>query len=90
MASAHIEIVGNETRSAGQLRRFIDSLQNIVDDVDKLKAVYDQAALGADWDGLAVLLGTTAANAEAIYNLIGSVQTELHGTFTGQFLSRLG
>ena len=100
MASAHIEIVGSISRHNRQLRNFVDQLQNIVDEVDQIKATYDQLALGGDWDALATALSHSsdelypfnidATNAETIYNLIGSVQGELGGTFITQVLGRLG
>lgn len=96
MASAHIEINGTATRLNAELRRFIDQLQEVADKVDEIKATYDQLALGSDWAALADALGFSDAdadretNAEAIYNILGSAQTELHATFISQLLSRLG
>jgi hypothetical protein len=87
MASAYIDI-GTSTRQSSETRAAIDSLQSVVDRFDQLKALFDQAALGGDWASLAALLGVSAANAEAIYNLFGSATTELHGTFTSQLLAR--
>ena len=90
MATAHIEVVSTASRLGTDVRTLITQLQRVVDDVDKVKAVSDQVALGGDFAALAAKLGTTAAEAEAVYNLIGSVATELHGTFITQTLSRLG
>ncbi len=90
MASAHIEVNGTQTRHNGQLRAHIDAIQRVVDESDRLKAMMDQAAAGQDWASLATLLGVPAADAEALYNLIGSSNGELHGPFTAQLLSRAG
>lgn len=95
MASAHINIEGNSTRLNRELRQFVDRLQQIVDDAGKMKATYDQLALGEDWIALRDALGLEPdANGEAdattIYNLFGSVNSELGGTFIAQLLSRLG
>ena len=92
MASAHIELTGNETRLAGQFRSFVDRLQAVVEDAAKHKAVMDQAAAGPDWPGLRAAYGfATDADAEAAYNLLGSVNTTLAGdAFVAQLLSRLG
>lgn len=92
MASAHIELTGTETRLAGQFRSFVDRLQALVEDAAKHKAVMDQAALGADWPGLRAAYGFASdADAEAAYNLLGSVNTTLAGdAFIAQLLSRLG
>lgn len=92
MASAHIELTGTETRLAGQFRSFVDRLQALVEDASKHKAVMDQAALGADWPGLRAAYGFASdADAEAAYNLLGSVNTTLAGdAFIAQLLSRLG
>lgn len=90
MATAHIEVVSTASRLGADVRTLITQLQRVVDDVDKIKAISDQVALGGDFAALAAKLGTTTAEAEAVYNLIGSVATELHGTFITQTLSRLG
>jgi tRNA A37 N6-isopentenylltransferase MiaA len=99
MASAHIEVVGAAGRHNRALREFLEQLQRTQDQVDRLKATYDQLALGSDWVALAEALSHTdptyahnidATDAETIYNLIGSVQTELHGTFITHVLGRLG
>lgn len=92
MASAHIELTGNETRLAGQFRSLVDRLQDVVQDAAQHKAVMDQAASGADWAGLRAAYGFGSdADAEAAYNLLGSVNTTLStDAFIAQLLSRLG
>lgn len=92
MASAHIELTGNETRLAGQFRSFVDRLQGVVQDAAQHKAVMDQAASGADWAGLRAAYGFASdANAEAAYNLLGSVNATLASdAFIAQLLSRMG
>jgi len=90
MATAHIEVVSTASRLGADVRTLITQLQRVVDDVDKVKAISDQVALGGDFAALAAKLGTSPEEAEAVYNLIGSVATELHGTFITQALSRLG
>lgn len=88
--SAHIEVTGSATRLNGHLRQFVDRLQAIQDDADQLKAVFDQAALGGDFAGLGSALGIDADSAEIVYNLFGSVNTELNAAFINQLLARLG
>ncbi len=90
MATAHIEVVSTASRLGADVRTLITQLQRVVDDVDKVKAISDQVALGGDFAALAAKLGVTTDEAEAVYNLVGSVATELHGTFITQTLSRLG
>jgi len=90
MASAYIEINRSTPRLAGQTGSAIDQLQNVVDEFERLKAIFDQAAMGSDWVTLGAQLGVSAANAEAIYNLWGSATTELNATFISQLLSRCG
>lgn len=91
MASAHIEINGTATRHNAQLRGFIDRLQQLVEDAARLKAVFDQAALGEDWEAMGNLLGVSAGDAQTIYNLFGSAQGELAAdAFVAQLLSRMG
>lgn len=90
MASSHIEVVSTASRLGADVRSLIAQLQRVVDDCDKVKAIADQVAMGGDYAALATKLGVTADEAEAVYNLLGSVATELHGAFIAQTLSRLG
>lgn len=89
MASAHIKI-DKGTQHSQQLREFVDELYAVQEQARRLKAVFDQAALGEDWEALGLLLGITAGEAETVYNLMGSVKTELEATFITQVLGRLG
>lgn len=90
MASAHIEIVSTASRTGADMRGFIGQLQQVTDDAARIKGILDQVALGSDWQALADRLGTTAADAETVYNLFGSVAVELSAPFIAQFLQRLG
>ena len=91
MASAHIAINGTSGRHNQQVRRLVDDLVSVRQRAEQLKAVFDQTALGGDWPALAALLGIeSAADAEAIYNLLGSVVTELNGPFIEQMTGRVG
>lgn len=87
MASAYIDI-GTATRQSGETRSAISQLQNVVDEFDRLKGMFDQAALGEDWTALGALLNVTPENAQTVYNLWGSAGTELHATFITQLLGR--
>ncbi len=91
MASAHILINGTGSRHNRLLREFVDDLVAVRNDAIQLKAVFDQAALGGDWQALATLLdiGSTE-DAQAVYNILGSVVGELNGPFIGQMTGRLG
>lgn len=89
MASAHILVTSGSQHSA-QLRDFVDELYQVQDKARRLKATYDQAALGGDWTALAALIGVSDEDAQAVYNLLGSVSTELQATFITQMLGRLG
>jgi hypothetical protein len=90
MASAHIEVTATASRLGADIRALITELQRCVDSCDKSKAIADQVALGSDWASLATKLGTSQVDAESVYNLLGSVSTELHATFITQALARLG
>lgn len=90
MASAHIKVNGTGTRHNMELRRFVDGLRATQNEARRLKDVFDQAALGGDWEALGLLLDVTPGEAETIYNLMGSVKTELDGAFISQVLGRLG
>lgn len=91
MASAHIAINGTGSRHNKQVREFIDDLVDVRNRAIQLKAVLDQAALGGDWAALAVVLDVAdVEDAEAVYNLLGSVVTELNGAFIAQLTGRAG
>ncbi len=90
MASTHIEIVATASRLGSDARQFISQLQAVQDAVDKLKAIADQVAFEGDYAALGTKFGLNAADAETVYNILGSVRAELHATFIEQTLSRLG
>jgi hypothetical protein len=91
MASAHILITGTATGHNRQLREMVDRLIRVGDEAERLKATFDQAALGGDWAALAELLGIESVqDAEVVYNLLGSVVTELNAPFITQLRGRLG
>ena len=90
MTSAYIDITSTASRQSAQTRSAIDQLQSVVNQFDELKAMFDQVALGGDWTTLGGLLGVTATEAEAVYNLWGSAVTELHATSITQLLARVG
>lgn len=92
MANNHIELTGSETRLAAQFRSFVDRLQTLKDDAASLKAISDQAAASSDWAGMRAVFGFASdADAQAAYNLLGSVNTTLStDVFIAQMLSRLG
>ena len=81
-------------RTAGELasnvRSAVDRMQTVKEDFISQKAAMDQIAAGGDWDSLATALGCTAAEAEAVYNLYGSVCAgPLVDAFLVQLISRL-
>ena len=88
MASAHIQINGTGSRHKQKLRQFVDELIAVKNEATNLKATFDQAALGGDWATLLDIAGE--GDAEAVYNLLGSVVTELNAAFITQMTSRLG
>lgn len=94
MASTHILITGTAGDLSADVRSFVDRLTALVDDGVNIKAVMDQVAAGGDWTTLVTYLGLSgdnaAANAEAVYNMLGSVNTELAGPFIAQLTSRCG
>lgn len=91
MASAHILINGVNSQHNQQLRALVDELVRVRNRARQLKDVFDQTALGGDWPALAELLGLeSATDAETIYNLLGSVVTELAGESITQMCGRLG
>ena len=81
MASAHIQINGTGSRHNQKLRQFVDELIAVKNEAGNLKAAFDQAAL-LDIAG--------EGDAEIVYNLLGSVVTELNAVFITQMTGRLG
>ena len=91
MATQHIQIKPGASPYASDLLGLIRTLQSVVDTSRRLKATGDQIAFGGDWAALAAYLGTTAAEAEAVYNLLGSVTNTLTtDAFIAQLLARCG
>lgn len=91
MASTHILISGSATPHNAQLRQHIDSLQRLVTENARLKAVFDQASTGSDWAGLGTLLGISAGDAETVYNLFVGMKQDMDNDLAiPQYLSRLG
>jgi hypothetical protein len=91
MASSHILISGSATPHNAQLRSHIDALQRLINESNRIKAVFDSASLGSDWTGLGELLGVSAEDAEVVYNLFVGVKNEMDGDLSiPQYLSRLG
>lgn len=95
MASQHISIVGSESRMAGKVRSAVDEVRRCVETVDRLKDTLDQIASGADWAALALSLGWTdtadnRADAEVVYNLLGSAKAKLDDAAVSALTDRLG
>jgi len=90
MASQHIEIPSTASRLSTDVRSAIDRLEALQSDWQEIKNILDQVAYGDDYASLATALGVSEADAETIYNLWGSANTELHATFLTQVQARLG
>ena len=90
MASTHIDIVAGASPQGNEVLQAVRQLQSTADLFAKLKTVFDQIAFGNDWDAVAAKLGTSSADAETVYNLLGSVNSALSVPDVVQFLSRLG
>lgn len=92
--TTHIEISASASRFGAQMRSLVEQLRAAQNAAQACKDISDQLAFGGDWATLAAYLGLSGENAQAdaqaVYNLLGSVNTELHGAFAAQFLSRLG
>lgn len=90
MSTAHIEITGTASRLSSDVRQAVDQLEALQNKFGDIKAIMDQVAMDGDWEALATKLGTSVADAEAVYNLWGSANLEIGGTFLTQLQSRLG
>jgi len=90
MASQHIEIKGNETRLAGELRSFIDQLRHVMNTHGKLLAVLDEAYTGNDANGLSVALGLPSADAVTVRLYLDAIKDEINAAQLITFVNRLG
>jgi len=90
MKSEHILLTGLGSTHQGQLRNSIDTGQRWLDDLKRLKGIYDKVTVGGNWEELGVLLGLPADDAEVVYNLLSSVVAEVSKTAMTQYLTRLG
>ena len=93
MSSQHIEISPSATRHSGKLRYAIEQLRQVQEAFAEVKSIGDQAAFGGAFADFGTLFGVEnpAANGEAVYNLVGSVNTTLQSdAFIAQLLSRCG
>lgn len=91
MASSHI-YPSTQTRLAGELNNLVRNMQTVQADAERLKLIFDQIALGGDWQALATELGyASTADAETAYNLLGSaLNDDIKGAFYSQMTSRMG
>lgn len=90
MASAFIAISGTATPYSGELRSFLAQLRQVTELSAELKARWDQMAMGGDFTSLGEFLDVTPAEAETLYNLLGSVNGQINGSFVAQLLARAG
>ena len=90
MASEFIAVSGSATPYSIELRSFLNQLRQVTETSAELKARWDQMAMGGDFVSLGEYLDVTPANAEILYNLLGSVNGQINGTFVAQLLARAG
>lgn len=90
MASTHIDVTGTASRLSAELRRAVDDLAELQGTWQEIKNVMDQVAYEGDYATLGTYLGVTAEEAESIYNMWGSSNTEIRATFLAQVQARLG
>ena len=90
MASEFIAISSTATPYAGEFRSFLAQLRQVTELSAELKARWDSMAMGADWTKLGEYLDVTPTEAETLYNLLGSVNGQINGTFVAQLLARAG
>lgn len=90
MASAHIEIRGGDSRLSSSVRSAVDRLRDVQEQFQAVTDIMGQVALGGDYAALATKLNVTAAEAETVYALFGSANTEIRTAFLLQIVSRLG
>lgn len=88
MASNFISI-GSSPHGRGFLR-LMDRLNGVLNDLADSKANFDQIAAGSDFEALAEKLGMdSATDAEAVYNLVGSLNDALNSGNAASFFAQL-
>ena len=90
MASQHIEIVSTASRLSALVRATIDAGRTFQEDIIQIKDIFDQVTSGDDWVSLATKLGTSAADAETVYNLFASLFAAISAEVFNNVLDRLG
>jgi hypothetical protein len=96
MSSAHFRPT-TQTRLAGEMNGYIQSMRGLDANLPQFKAILDQIAAGGDYAALAAELGFPNTqegieDATSAYNLIGSLVVELgtQSPFWKQVISRMG
>lgn len=90
MASTHIEITGSSNRLNGELRRLIDQVHRLQDEMRHTKAVMDSSSLGSDWAGLEAAYALPAGQGQTVYNLVVDAAVKLNSADVDAFTSKLG
>ena len=90
MASTHIEIPSTASRLSALVRRTVDNGRRFQEDIEQIVDIAQQVASGGDWDALSGKLGTTAGEAETVYNLFVALNTALDAAVLNNVLDRLG
>lgn len=90
MASEFIAISSTATPYSGELRSFLAQLRQVTELSAELKSRWDSMAKDGDWTKLGEYLDVPPADAQTLYNLLGSVNGQINGTFVAQLLARAG
>lgn len=91
MASAHILILRNGNKPhTTEILALVGAMRDAKQRAERMKAVFDQIALGDDWASLATALDITSTQAETVYNLLSSLQDDVNTADYEAFIDRLG
>ena len=90
---AHIELVGDESRLAGQFRGLVDRSRNLQDDMRHMKLVMDGTGATATppaWTAIEAIFGFKAGDAEAAYNLLKLAAEKINSAPVDSFCNLIG
>lgn len=91
MTTNHIEITGQESRLAAEVRRLIDRTDDLQNEMKRMKLVMDEAgASSADWVAVETAFGFKSGTAVTIYDLLNKAQVKINSADIDNFVNRLG
>lgn len=90
MASQHIDINGNSTRLASEVRQLVDHARNLQERAAKVKKIMAQVSSGDDWVALGAYLGIPSDKAQLVSTMLTAFSIVINKADYDAFVDRLG